>query len=101
MKVKDLNTISSPLDKLPAACVALLPTDGSPILIEKGHMGYGPLHPKTDPVKMNREMGVTDPRVIEAMQAGSMWGWHIPAIDIDNDFYDRLPKTLEEYFLAS
>ena len=94
----DMNKTASPLDKLPRACVALLPTTGEPTLIEKGTMGYCPLYPDTDPVEMNRKMGVNDPRVIEAMKAGSFFGWDVPAVDIDHERYKELPATLEEYF---
>lgn len=86
------------LKKLPELCATFNMVDGEPIIIKRGVMGYYPAPQlKQHPVNADRGIGRTTiervqafneahnatPRHIAAMHAGSMFGWEIPAADID------------------
>lgn len=73
----------SNLAKLPEFCFARLPSNDAPIIIEAGARGYR-LAEGSIPEKMNARLGVT-PAQVEAMLAGSMFGWDVPGAD--PDFY--------------
>lgn len=66
-------------NKLPEYCIAELPSTGEAIKITRGESGYRPLGMQ-DVDALNAEIGVTVPQR-EAMFAGSMFGWHVPAAD--------------------
>jgi hypothetical protein len=69
------------LKKLPRYCAAKDPVTGSTILIERGVSGYWPA-PDVIVDSYNGARGVT-PAQVEAMTAGSMFGWDCPAADPD------------------
>lgn len=52
--------------------------------IHRGVPGYTPVPSLTDAIaaRLNAQAGVTDAQ-IEAMQVGSMFGWHVPGADPD------------------
>ena len=83
------------LKKLPPVCV-IGPTAAKSLAIETGFAihrgvpGYTPMPSCTDAFadKFNAEKGVTA-KQIEAMQVGSMFGWHVPGADPDS--YDDGP----------
>jgi hypothetical protein len=71
------------LKKLPETCAARLPMNDSPILLKRGVMGYWPApRPDMDVDAFNARYGIT-PAQVEAMLAGSMFGWDCPAADPD------------------
>lgn len=53
---------------------------GETILIKRGVQGYYPQNQlkDSDPDELNEKLGVSKTQA-EAMYAGSMFGWHIPA----------------------
>ena len=67
-------------DKLPELSFAYLPTTGEVIMIKRGEEGYFPQpqlqHKTVD--ELNELYDVTKAQA-EAMQSGSMHGWHVPA----------------------
>jgi hypothetical protein len=83
--VKDvLDTLS----KLPAVAYFDNPCDGrystgAPIIaIKRGVMGFYPIEfSNRDAAWLNE--ATTTPAQLAAMQAGSLWGWHVPAADPD------------------
>lgn len=81
MKDKRKSQIESNLEQLPFECYALMPTDNTPVLIRKGEPGYYPISPRITKelaMEFNQRSGVT-PAQVEAMLAGSMFGWNVPA----------------------
>lgn len=74
--IKDLVT------KLPDRCLSKLATTGEVIMIRFGVMGYYP-SPVKDADAYNKQHGITAAQV-EAMEAGSMMGWEVPAANPDN-----------------
>lgn len=75
-------SIAERLEKLPEVCASRLPSTGEPILIERGASGYYAGTFNSDPDKFNREWEVT-PAQVQAMEAGSMFGWHVPGANPD------------------
>jgi len=75
-----LDSDSDRFDRLPRECAARLAMDDSPILIKRGESGYFPLAPATDVDKFNADRGITEAQV-NAMEAGSMFGWECPGAD--------------------
>ena len=84
-----------PLRKsLPEKCYSTLAETGEVIIIKKGEIGYYrtdiPFADKEEgkaiAKEYNRKLGVTKAQE-EAMKAGSMFGWHVPAADPKN--YDE------------
>lgn len=77
------------LKKLPAR-VFVGPTRAAELAIGTGYAifrgvaGYTPVHGLSDATanRLNTRLGVT-PAQIEAMQAGSMFGWEVPGADPD------------------
>ena len=79
---------------LPEVCYSILPSTGDVIIIKHGESGYYRCEYSTEDKAFNREfandrnakLGVSKAQV-EAMIAGSMYGWDVPAAD---------PKTYDE-----
>ena len=73
---------------LPEMCFSVLPDTGALICIKRGESGYYPSDWSTgDRARniqirddANESMGVTDAQR-KAMEAGSMFGWHVPGAD--------------------
>lgn len=69
---------------LPRYCYAYLPTTREEVRIDFAERGYSPYRKQGNgraAKEMNRELGIT-PAQAEAMKAGSMFGWNVPAADI-------------------
>ena len=79
---------------LPEICYSILPSTGDVIIIKHGESGYYRCEYSTEDKAFNREfandrnanLGVSKAQV-EAMIAGSMYGWDVPAAD---------PKSYDE-----
>ncbi len=79
---------------LPEVCYSILPSTGDVIIIKHGESGYYRCEYSTEDKAFNREfandrnanLGVSKAQV-EAMLAGSMYGWDVPAAD---------PKSYDE-----
>lgn len=79
---------------LPEVCFSILPSTGDVIIIKHGESGYYRCEYSTEDKAFNREfandrnanLGVSKAQ-IEAMLAGSMYGWDVPAAD---------PKSYDE-----
>ena len=79
---------------LPEVCYSILPSTGDVIIIKHGDSGYYRCEYSTEDKAFNREfandrnakLGVSKAQV-EAMLAGSMYGWDVPAAD---------PKSYDE-----
>lgn len=73
---------------LPEVCFSILPSTGDAIIIKHGESGYYRCEYSTEDKAFNREfandrnanLGVSKAQV-EAMLAGSMYGWDVPAAD--------------------
>lgn len=73
---------------LPEVCYSILPSTGDVIIIKHGKSGYYRCEYSTEDKAFNREfandrnanLGVSKAQV-EAMLAGSMYGWDVPAAD--------------------
>lgn len=73
---------------LPEVCYSILPSTGDVIIIKHGESGYYRCEYSTEDKVFNREfandrnanLGVSKAQ-IEAMLAGSMYGWDVPAAD--------------------
>lgn len=73
---------------LPEVCFSILPSTGDVIIIKHGESGYYRSEYSTEDKAFNREfandrnanLGVSKAQV-EAMLAGSMYGWDVPAAD--------------------
>ena len=73
---------------LPEVCYSILPSTGDVIIIKHGESGYYRCEYSTEDKAFNREfandrnanLGVSKAQ-IEAMLAGSMYGWDVPAAD--------------------
>ena len=71
---------SDKFDRLPRVCMALAPGTNEPVRIVRGVEGKFEVSPKTDVARFNKERGITEHQV-DAMLAGSMFGWHCPGAD--------------------
>lgn len=78
-----MTDVLATLNKLPEMCAARLPSTDEPILIKRGVPGYWPTRPDFDVDGFNQRKGISAAQV-EAMQIGSMFGWHVPGADPDN-----------------
>jgi len=81
---------------LPTFCYGYLPTTGELIKIDFAESGYIPVcmgESKKTAKELNDEIGVT-PAQAEAMLAGSMFGWNVPAANPKN--YDKDGKLLKK-----
>lgn len=78
-------------------CYGYLPTTNEVIRIDFGEMGYCPIKVmktgRSEAAEMNREIGVT-PAQAEAMKAGSMFGWMVPAAFPER--YDEIGRAKRE-----
>ena len=82
------------LSKLPEECYAVLPSDKKKVIkIKRGVNGFYPttLTPG-EAMAVNQAENVTAYQ-LEAMLAGSMFGWHIPAADINTYILHDLKKA--------
>lgn len=69
---------------LPLWCFIQMPATEETVIVDFPQHGYSPLDipiPWKRAQKMNRDMNVTE-EMEEAMLAGSMFGWHVPAAQI-------------------
>lgn len=84
------------LKKLPAECFAITPL-GQTVKIKRGEMGHYPITTSltalVDIDKVNEGMGCSKAQR-EAMLAGSMWGWEVPAAN--PDMYDAVGLNDDE-----
>ena len=79
---------------LPRYCYSYLRTEKTEIRIDFGERGYTPYRPQGNgraANEMNRELGIS-PAQVSAMEAGSMFGWNVPAADPKQ--YDEMGKLL-------
>ncbi len=67
-------------DRLPRVCAAFEFTYQKPILLHRGHAGYTELSKDFDVDKFNSQRRISSWQV-EAMLAGSMFGWEVPGAD--------------------
>jgi hypothetical protein len=95
------------LEKLPARCYSVLLTHPELIIIQAGEKGYYKTNqawPKEEiklrnitmdqfADELNKSEGVTKAQR-EAMETGSMWGWHVPGAD--PDLYDENGMPIKE-----
>lgn len=79
------------LAKLPDMCACFHHETSEPIIIKRGEQGYWPMPASFTVDKLNADFEAT-PAHIAAMQAGAMFGWHVPAADPDR--YDIGGKLL-------
>jgi hypothetical protein len=80
-----MNDVATILQKLPETCFAKLPSTGEVIGLRRGMSGYVPL--SKPPAGWSLEQlnqGIATKAQVEAMLAGSLFGWHVPAADPDN-----------------
>lgn len=83
---------------LPRYCYAYLPTTKEEIRIDFAEHGYTPYRKQGNgraAREMNRELGIT-PAQAEAMKAGSMFGWNVPAANINSYNENGTLKRKEE-----
>jgi hypothetical protein len=71
------------LDDLPELCLLKSLTDGETIAVRKGELGFWPMAGR-DAAQFNTRQGIT-PAQVEAMRAGSMFGFDVPAADPQNN----------------
>ena len=85
---------------LPEVCYSTLPSTGELIILSRGQSGYIPCSDFTSSdceknrklaAEHNAEMGLTKAQV-SAMEAGSMFGWDVPAADPKN--YDESGRPI-------
>ena len=87
-----------PLRKsLPERCFGYLKATGEIVVLQKGQKGYAPTEkfaenetPQECVDSLNAAMGVTKAQAA-AMEAGSMFGWHVPGADSKNYDDNGLP----------
>ena len=96
------HTVAPVNEQLPELCFSVLPSTGELIKISRGEKGYYPCYDKNaDDPKSNREfaddrnakLGVSKAQE-QAMLAGSMFGWHVPAANPKN--YDSNGKPIKQ-----
>ena len=96
------HTVAPVNEQLPELCFSVLPSTGELIKISRGEKGYYPCYDKNaDDPKSNREfaddrnakLGVSKAQE-QAMLAGSMFGWHVPAANPKN--YDSNVKPIKQ-----
>jgi uncharacterized glyoxalase superfamily metalloenzyme YdcJ len=82
---------------LPQVCASTDLTTGKTILLKRGERGFWPGGEKFENLtadEINADLGVTKAQA-EAMAAGSMFGWHVPAANPAN--YDEQGKFKAEF----
>lgn len=70
------------LSKLPEMCATTLPSTGEPIIIKRGEDGYYPM-PDGRSIDEINEAFEAKLNHVRAMEAGSLFGWHVPGADPD------------------
>lgn len=77
--------VLSNLQKLPEVCAVYHPTTNEPVLVRRGEPGYYEVlqTPGFSVEKFNYANGVSSPQQ-SAMLHGCMFGWSVPAADVDN-----------------
>lgn len=65
---------------LPEFCACTLNTTGQTIFVRRGESGYYPCTTQKTADEINERMGITRSQML-AMEAGSMFGWHVPGAD--------------------
>jgi hypothetical protein len=78
---------------LPEFCYGTLMVTGETIIIKRGESGYYNSTRQFDADTLNSELGITKAQK-EAMTAGSMFGWDVPASD--PSLYDDDGKVIKE-----
>jgi hypothetical protein len=78
---------------LPEFCYGTLLSTGETIIIKRGESGYYKSTRQFDADTLNSELGITKAQK-EAMMAGSLFGWDIPASD--PNLYDENGKIIRE-----
>jgi hypothetical protein len=80
---------------LPEYCFAAMPSDPTKVIrIQRGVIGY---FPTNCPASVVNEMNAgRTPAQLQAMEAGSMWGWDVPAADPANYHPDGRAMTKAE-----
>lgn len=69
----------TPAATLPPFCYARLPSTGETIVIVRGEAGYHPTTAGSEVEDLNAALSQPPtPEQVEAMLAGSMFGWHVP-----------------------
>lgn len=101
-----MSDVLTNLQKLPEMCAKPHPYDGSVIIIRRGEMGYYPAPallqygssglPTAERIAAFNEAHGATPRHVAAMEAGSMFGWEIPAADVDAYTDDGKPLPAAE-----
>jgi hypothetical protein len=79
------------LDRLPVMCATRLPGTGEAIVLKRGETGYWPLPEGWTVERFNAPFEPTLAQ-IAAMEAGSIFGWNVPAADPAN--YDPSGRPL-------
>lgn len=80
---------------LPELCAAKLPSDNSPIMIKRGEDGYYPAARDLDVDAFNARLDISRAQV-EAMLAGSMFGWECPGADPLNYALVKVSRRTED-----
>lgn len=86
--------IKANLAKLPKICAAKHPSTQEPVFIVAGEKGYFPTSSKIDVNLFNADLKITTAQV-NAMIAGSLFGWAVNAADADHPSNqpEAKPKT--------
>jgi len=79
----ELDVEEDRFDRLPRVCAAMEYTHNQPILITRGEAGYHELRKDFDVDRFNAQRRITAAQV-EAMLAGSLFGFHTPGSDPKN-----------------
>lgn len=87
---------------LPDLCYSVLPSSGELVMLKKGEAGYfscaynsdSEYHNRRQLKHLNERLQVTPPQCA-AMEAGSMFGWNVPAADPNR--YDMRGTPLPEH----
>lgn len=80
------------LAKLPEVAYAYHPTqEYLCVAIKRGDNGCYPMQTMLTPKELNARAGVTEDQA-QAMLDGSMFGWHVPAADVDAVKAERLRR---------
>lgn len=88
------------LADLPELCYSRQMTDGRPVILKRGVVGYWPAKPGTQPEDMNERMDVNVAQE-QAMVCGSMCGFDVPGADPLNYTEPTMYAKLEADRVAS
>jgi hypothetical protein len=70
-------------NRLPELCAAVRPETGETILIKRGVPGYFEIEERASPAKIYNELRGITPEQVQAMIAGSMFGWDAPVANVE------------------